>query len=199
MNRYGRVLLGLGLLVATLSAGRDWVRFTVRDPVLGLQAREATGYALAPALSACGLMALAAVLVLLLTRRRARVSGLVVLAVSAAWATWLVADVMLDPVAAAEASLADPAVRGATAEVLRGGATAWPWIFAAAVVVVLIGITWVAWSWWGQSRTRVAHRPPEAATSRPTAPSPPLSDVERARRDNHDAWDDLSDGKDPTD
>jgi len=106
VNRPGVVVLGLGLVTAAVSAGRVWVRFTVQDPVLGLQSQGASGYAAAPALSACGLMALAALLVLLLTRRWARATGLVVLSASAVAAAWLVGGVLRDPLGAARASLA---------------------------------------------------------------------------------------------
>jgi len=199
MSRSGGLLVGLGLFVASVSAGREWVRFTVRDPVLGLDARGATGYTVAPALSACGLVALAAVLVILLTRRRARISGLVVLAVSAVWAAWLIVGAVGDPVASAEAALTAPGAGGTAAQVVQSSATPWPWVCAAGTVLLLAGVVWLVWSW------AVVQRAGRTAGSSASsaAPSPggaaPSSEAERARRSNHDAWRDLSDGKDPTD
>jgi len=198
VNRPSVVVLGLGLVTAAVSAGRVWVRFTVQDPVLGLQSQGASGYAAAPALSACGLMALAALLVLLLTRRWARATGLVVLSASAVAAAWLVGGVLRDPLGAARASLAEPGVTGAAVRVVRGGATVWPWTFAMAVLLVLVGASWLGWSWWVQARTRREVGPAAVSRRQPPAAATP-SDADRERRSNHDAWRELSEGKDPTD
>jgi uncharacterized membrane protein (TIGR02234 family) len=199
VSRGGGALLAVGLLVASLSAGRVWVRFTLRDPVLGPQSQDATGYAVAPALSACGLMALAALLVVLLTRRRARLGGLLVLALSAVWAGWIVGEVLGDPSAAARAGLEQPGAAGPSVPVAGVETTPWPWVCALGVLVVVLGLLWLGWSW---SRRRTGPGLARGISPSPGRPRPgasPLSDAERARRNNSDAWSQLSEGKDPTD
>ncbi|HKJ11860.1 MAG TPA: Trp biosynthesis-associated membrane protein [Ornithinimicrobium sp.] len=198
MSRYGTLLLGLGLLLSAVAGSRVWARVTVQDPVLGLQTRDVAGSALSPALSACALVALAATLVLVLTRGRARLSGLVVLVGSALWAAWLTVQALRDPVASARGVVTGPDLDGAAAEVLRGGATMWPWICLAGIVLVLAGTACLAWAWLATSR-RPSASPSTGPLQRGGAATPPLSDAERARRANHDAWKDLSDGRDPTD
>ncbi len=180
--------------VIALSGGRTWVRFTVQDPVLGEGLRTASGYAASTALSAAGVLGLAAALTGLLTRRRLRMLAMVVLSVDALWALWLVAQVVRDPAGAASQGVSDElqATTTGTVAVSQASITLWVWLFAVGAVLVAIGAAWLAWR---------AGRPGVVTTAPADAPTPPdqqLPQTEVQRRANTAAWNDLSRGDDPT-
>lgn len=203
MVRLSGALIALGLLLGSVTAGRVWVRFTLTDPVLGPQALTATGYEASPALSAVSILALAAGLVVLLTRHTPRMVALLVLVADSTWAAWLAVAVLIDPADAVRQQ--DIAQVGTlTAEglpVSADSSTLWVAVFLGAAAAVLAGCVILFIDVMrGRALVRTARStapratPPASTESRPDASSP----AEVERRANAAAWNELSEGKDPT-
>ncbi|MGB3256697.1 MAG: Trp biosynthesis-associated membrane protein [Ornithinimicrobium sp.] len=183
-----------GALVA-LSGGRTWVRFTVQDPVLGEGLRTVSGYAASTALSAAGVLGLAAALTGLLTRRRLRMLAMVVLSLDAVWALWLVVQVARDPAEAARQGVSGElqATTTGTVAISQASTTPWVWVFAAGAVLIAVGAAWLALR---AGRPPTVIPPPTTARDPDQGPQLPQTEVER--RANTAAWNDLSRGDDPT-
>ncbi len=192
----------IGGFVAAFTGGRVWVRFTVEDPVLGPGARTASGYAVSSALSAACIVALAAGLAALLTRRTPRSIALLVLALDAAWGAWLSIRVVSDPNQALVTSGSPDLGLTTTGELSAQGVetTLYAYVFLVAAVAVAAGAIMVVVG----TRRRFS-RPKAslvtsdtAAAQRGTAAARPLPAAERERRANAAAWEELSRGEDPT-
>lgn len=200
MTKIASLAVLIAGLVAAFTGGRVWVRFTVDDPVLGPGARAATGYAVSSALSAACIVALAAGLAALLTRRSPRSIALLILAVDAAWGSWLTLRVLTDPAQAASTSGSPDFGLTVTGELSAQGAhtTVYAFMFLAAAVIVACAAIVVAVG----TSTLFAHPTTQASavalreTKGGTAK--PLPAAEYERRANAAAWNDLSRGNDPT-
>lgn len=202
MTKIASLALLIGALVAAVTGGRVWVRFTVDDPVLGPGARAASGYAVSSALSAACVVALAAGLAALLTRRTPRSIALLVLALDAAWGSWLTVRVLADPARALVGSGSGDLGLTATGELSAQGAqtTVYVAVFLGAAVVVTCSAILVAV---GTSTrlTKATSRSPSGSSKTAiseSVSSRTLTTAERERRANAAAWDDLSRGDDPT-
>ncbi len=202
MTRIASFALLIGGLVAAITGGRVWVRFTVDDPVLGPSARAASGYAVSSALSAACIVALAAGLAALLTRRSPRTVALLVLAVDAGWGSWLTLRVLRDPARALSTSGSPDLGLTATGELSAQGAqtTFYVYVFFAAALVAACAALVVAVT----TRVHSGRAPADSSAPRAQAaqgrakPAKFLSAAERERRASAAAWDDLSRGNDPT-
>ncbi|MGB3763871.1 MAG: Trp biosynthesis-associated membrane protein [Ornithinimicrobium sp.] len=195
MPRWVGWLAVVGGALIALSGGRTWVRFTVQDPVLGESLRTASGYAASTALSAAGVLGLAAALTGLLTRRRVRMLALVVLSLDAMWALWLVVQVARDPTDSARQGVSEElqATTTGTVAISQASTTPWVWVFAAGAVLIAVGATWLA-----LRAGRESGATPSSATDRDLGSGRQLPQTEVERRANTAAWNDLSRGNDPT-
>lgn len=201
MTKIASVALLVAGLVAAITGGRVWVNFTVEDPVLGPGARTATGYAVSSALSAACIVALAAGLAALLTRRVPRIVALAVLALAAAWGVWLTMGVLRDP-ALALTSTGSPDLGLTTAGGLSAQdaqSTFYVYAFGGAAIVAALASMLLAITTSGLLSTSPSAASAGApAQHRDARPAKALSVAERERRASAAAWDDLSRGHDPT-
>lgn len=186
-------------ILAAITGGRVWVRYTVEDPVLGPGARAASGYAVSSALSAACIVALAAGLAALLTRRTPRGVALLVLALDAAWGVWLTVRVVANPAQAVATSGSSDLGLTTTADV-GAATTPYPFIFLGAAAVVTVSALLVARATSQRFARTGAPRAASAPdiTARGRGPARPLPAAERERRANAATWDELSRGEDPT-
>lgn len=201
MTKVASLAVLIGGLVAAITGGRVWVRFTVEDPVLGPSARAASGYAVSSALSAACIVALAAGLAALLTRRTPRSIALLVLALDAAWGSYLTVRVLADPAQALITSGSPDLGLTVTGEVSAQGAqtTVYAYAFLVAAVVVTGAAFLVAVGTSARFAARTSHASSMAAQpTKSGAAAKPLPAAERERRANAAAWDDISRGDDPT-
>jgi len=173
-------LIGLGSGLALVAGGAVWVRASAADPGLPAVRLDLTGYQLAPAVLALGLVSLAGVVAVVATRGVGRRAAGTLLLVAGAGQGVTAAGVGLRPDAAAAGPLAARLASGAPAQPLLdptgwwlatvlGGALV---VAGAALVVVRGG------SWPGLSRRF------EGTATRPVRPG--------------DAWAALDRGEDPT-
>lgn len=205
------VLLLTGALTAVVGAGRTWLSVQFQDPVLGTSAAQVTGSAVTGTVSAAGLLAAAATLVILLTRGVARGTGLVLALLAGGWLLWTGVNVAVDPTAAARSAgraggsgspgaLLGPEPVSPAAAGYAADATLWPLIVATAGLVTMCGVAAAVWS------GRHAGRSGEdgaAASAGEALPTRPVTEVSPQESDGPDAaaraWEDLSAGRDPTD
>lgn len=143
--------LGVGVAAIALlgAAGRPWAVLSGTDPVLGPTRVELSGSELVPVVPALCLVALAALLVGLLTGRGVRrVAGALALAAGVA-AGFLVVRVLADPVSAVAASSASgtgttTGAGGPVRDPVASGAaelTLWPWLaLVLAVALAAAGV-----------------------------------------------------------
>ena len=177
----GSVLLGAVLVL--IAGGQAWVRGRTTDPVLGAGPVEALGSAAAPGALALALVAAAAAVGLLTGGPVARRVSAAVLALAALGIAGVVALVAADPVGTlgrqAAASAGRTGVVEVTAELAPG-----LWIAAAGSLFVLVSAVIGA----------AGSRRWAGLSARYDAPAP-AADSRGAVRT---AWDDLSEGVDPT-
>lgn len=177
-------------LVLLLSGTRAWASGRSTDPVLGASLVSATGGQLAPGVTALAAVAVAATIALLTGGRRIRVASAVLLVLASAGAAWLAIAVAVDPAS----SLAQVAAAGLGR---TGGVetsadrSAWLWVGVVAAVLLLLAslLAAVASRGWGGLSGRF---------ERPHAETTAAGSADTARGARRTAWDDLSDGIDPT-
>ena len=181
-RRAGLALL-LPSLVVILVATRPWVTGRSTDPVLGGASLSATGNQAAPGLLALGLVALAATVATLTSGPRLRTVSAVVLTLAGLTTLVLTLVVIRDP-SGALAGQAGPRVGRSGPVGTSAGLTFWPWpeLVASAVLTVVGALTVPAARQW------------HGLSSRFERPDPAVA--ERVARAS--AWDDLSQGVDPT-
>lgn len=177
----------LGAALLLVSSGQTWASGTFHDPVIGTTLVEVSGTQAGATLTAGALLAGAAVLAGLVGSRPVRAVAAVCLAGGALLAGLPALTGLLRPQDAVAAVAADrPGATGLTVQVTDAAPTLWPWVGLIGALLVLAGALLCAMHWLrspagpratgSDSARRVASRP-----ARPT-----------------DAWDDLSQGRDPT-
>ncbi|MDF2806493.1 MAG: hypothetical protein K0S43_1439 [Cellulosimicrobium sp.] len=201
------LLLGGATLAAAVPTWLSTTGATALDPQVEV---TVAGTEAAPGVSASALVLVAAALALGLVGRAGRWVVLAVAAASGVVATVSALGVALDPEPSARSAVAD--ATGVTEVTAPVDLTVAPWLAAACGVLTVIAVVWVALgsrSWAGAS-TR--HERASGATS-PAAPAAAGTTVPEERPDrpratepaapddltDHDAWDALSRGEDPTD
>ncbi len=205
------VLLLLG--GATLAAAAPTWSRTTGATALDPQVEVAiTGTSAAPGVSAAALVLVAAALALGLVGRVGRWVVLVVAAASGVVSTAAALGVALDPEPSARSAVAD--ATGVTELTSPVSLTVAPWIAAVLGVVTVLVVVWVAVgsrAWAGAStrheRATSGGADGAAGDAGPSAQGPAVAAAERgpAAADapddlaDHDAWDALSRGEDPTD
>ncbi|MBK8867097.1 MAG: Trp biosynthesis-associated membrane protein [Dermatophilaceae bacterium] len=176
------VLVPLGVFL--LAASQVWVSGRTTDAVLGSATLGVTGTQATPAAVALGLVVGAALLALLTGGRAIRRIAGIVQALAAAGAVALVVPVLGDPSAVIGRRAAE--VAGRTGSLgASGNLSVWAWTALAALMVLLgssLAGAWSARRWDGLS-ARFDRFQPDQPDSR------------GARRS---AWDELSEGHDPT-
>jgi uncharacterized membrane protein (TIGR02234 family) len=181
-------LLGGGL--GLLAASRTWVLVRVDDPLTSALTLQASGRVVAPVVPALALVALAGAVALLLARAIGRrVTGLLLVLAGAAVVA-ATASAATSPRAAVR-DVVGQAV-GTTGQHVSTQVTGWPWLAAAAGVVVATS---------GALPVLLAGRWARSATSRAGArfDSPARSDPPSdPAHDSFGTWDALSRGSDPT-
>lgn len=198
-SRRRTVLVALGAGAGALVTGTAvWLRSATTSPVEGEVPVEVVGSVVAPGVNAGGLLALAAAVALALGGRwGARLAG----------AGILLAGALV--VGSALGGLADPerAATSAASEAVGVGTlstdvtvTVLPWLAVAAGLVLVGAGAWAlarAARWAAPSARHDAPAAPgaPAATAGPRPPAASSTDVPP---DDHDSWDALSRGEDPT-
>ena len=193
-KRRAAALLLVPALVVVLLGTRTWVTGRSADAVLAGRLLAVTGDDAAPGLVALGLVALAAGVAVLTTGRRLRLVSAVLLTLAALGALALTLSVLRDPTAALAAGAGPGSTpgtvggtpRSATGATTPGQLTFWPWpALVAAVLLTVVGAaTAVAGRGWDGLSRRFERSAQEAPADAP---------------DRRSAWDELSEGHDPTD
>ena len=177
LTRGRAVLLVLvlgGLVLAT--AGPTWVRAETATALQESVPVVVTGGDAAPAVSAAGMVLLAAGLALALSGRVARKVVLAVVAIAGITVAESALGVVRDPAQAAAAGAGEAA--GVTDLTAAAMVTPWPWVAAAVGVLAVASAAWVARVSKGWTTTSTRH--------------------ERTARETPDDWDALSHGADPS-
>lgn len=193
MTRKSPVVLLCLLLAALLfaTAAMPWVEATVETTVgeLDVQVR---GSDAAPAVSALSLVAAAGAVALTIAGRRVRPVVAAIIALSGVGSMLAVIGALRDPVAVSEGVVGEATgVVGTGAEHVL---TVWPWLSLLGGLLVVLGGVWalIASRSWAVSGASRYERGPEQRRARPV-------DIrEVGRRDDIDAWDALTEGRDPT-
>jgi Tryptophan-associated transmembrane protein (Trp_oprn_chp) len=182
-KRYAALVVLVPAALALLVTTRPWVVGESRD-VLSAGTTEVTGGAAAPGVVGLVVVAVVALLGLMTGGRIIRAVSGVVLVVAAAGATALTLLVVLRPVDAVSAAVAKELAR-TTAPDATGTATAWGWVAVVVMAALLVGAVAAALSsrsWAGLSSRYDRGSRPDAG---------PRGQV-------RNAWDELSEGGDPT-
>ena len=177
--------VGLPLAVLLLSLSQVWATGTSNDPVLGRTLLSATGGQLAPASIGVTLVMGAALVALLTGGPRIRTAAGILLALAAVGALVLVTTALVGSDAALGRRAGELAGRTGGAVPVTGSLGLWAWIgLAAALMTTMASVAAPLASrrWAGLS----------ARFDRDRAESP----SDRGQR--RSAWDDLTDGHDPT-
>jgi hypothetical protein len=201
------LLLGGSTLATAVPTWLSTTGATALDPQVEV---TVAGTSAAPGVSASALVLVAAALALGLVGRIGRWVVLAVAAASGVVATVSALGVALDPEPSARSAVAD--ATGVTELTAPVDLTVAPWFAAALGVLTVLAVVWVAVgsrSWAGAStrheRATGGTAPAASAaagTTVPEGPSDPSGATEPASPDDltdHDAWDALSRGEDPTD
>ncbi len=171
-------------LVLILAATRTWVTGRSADPVLGGATIEVAGSQAAPGVLALGAVALAGTVALLTAGPRLRRVSAVIIALAAAGATVLTLLVVLDPSGALGTAAAERVGQtGRVGTVAMLTFWVWPGLLAGALVTVVGVLVVPASGRW------------EGLSSRFDRPDAGSADARGVRRS---AWDELSEGEDPT-
>ena len=182
-KRYAALTVLVPAALALLLTTRPWVVGESRD-VLSVGTTEVTGGAAAPGVVGLVVVTVVALLGLMTGGRIIRAVSGVVLVLAAAGATALTLLVVLRPVDAVSSAVAKELAR-TTAPDATGATTAWGWAAVVVMVALLVGALAAALSsrsWAGlSSRYERGARPD----------SGPRGQV-------RSAWDELSEGGDPT-
>lgn len=189
-KRVVSALIAVPALLLLLATSRTWLTGRSTDPLLGGGAVSASGSQLAPGVVALGAVAVVALVATLTAGPRLRRVSAAVIPLSAVGAVVLTARPLLDP----EAALGRVAASGLgrTGEVTTTAAISlWAWVALAAAVLLLLAapVVVVAAGRWAGLPSRFEAPGPDAATGSPG----------RQERGQHrSAWDEVSDGRDPT-
>lgn len=131
----------LGALALLALTTRPWIEATVVDTITGTTRNSVRGSTVAPLAFAGSLVALAAVIALMTSRRIGRVIASIALLTAGLLASYAVGAVALDPAQAARSHLAGQAGH-ADARVREAAATFWVWpTLGVAVLVALLGLS----------------------------------------------------------
>jgi hypothetical protein len=182
-KRYAALVVLVPAALALLVTTRPWVVGESRD-VLSAGTTEVTGGAAAPGVVGLVVVAVVALLGLMTGGRVIRAVSGVVLVVAAAGATALTLLVVLRPVDAVSAAVAKELAR-TTAPDATGTTTGWGWVAVCVMAALLVGAVAAALSsrsWAGLSSRYDRGSRPDAG---------PRGQV-------RNAWDELSEGGDPT-
>lgn len=178
------LVLVVPALVMLLAGTRTWATGRSADPILGGATIEVAGSQAAPGVIALAAVALAGTVALLTGGPRLRRVSAVIIALAAVGATILTLLVILDPAGALGTAAAERVGRtGRVTTVASLTFWAWPALVAGVLLTVLGVLAVPASGRW------------EGLSSRFDRPEPQGADPRGARRS---AWDDLSDGQDPT-
>ncbi len=176
--------VGLPLAVLLLSLSQVWATGTSADPVLGRTVLSATGGQLAPASIGLTLVMGAALVALLTGGARIRTAAGILLALAAAGALALSTTALLGPAAALGRRAGELAGRTGGTVPVSAQLGPWAWLGVAAALVAAVASVAALLSarrWAGLS----------ARFDRGAYPS-------TGRGQRRSAWDDLTDGHDPT-
>ncbi|WP_454043740.1 Trp biosynthesis-associated membrane protein [Cellulosimicrobium sp. Marseille-Q8652] len=203
------LLLGGATLAASAVTWSTTTGATALDPVVEV---SVSGTTAAPGVGAAALVLVAAGLALGLVGRVGRWVVLAVAAASGAVTTAAALGVALDPEPSARSAVAE--ATGVTELTSAVSLTAAPWVAAALGVLTVVAVVWVAVGSRGWQRASTRHErdgaaaaavqvPGEAgAATAPEAPAGTGATATTPQDDDltdHDAWDALSRGEDPTD
>lgn len=196
------LLLGGATLAAAAPTWSTTTGASALDPVVEV---AVAGTAAAPGVGAAALVLVASALALGLVGRVGRWVVLAVAALSGVVTTASALAVALDPEPSARSAVAE--ATGVTELTAPVTLTAAPWITAVLGVATVLAVAWVAAGTrtWGRASSRHerdAGGPPDSAGTAGAAGAAgtPAADVPaRTDLDDHDAWDALSRGEDPTD
>lgn len=203
MTKRTAVLAVGGVLAAYLLAStQPWVRGTTRDAVLGSAALGGTGAQLAPGATALALVVAAGLVALASGGPRIRYAAGATIVLAGAGMLMLTLAVLTDPAGALGRRAAELAGRagGTVAVEATVSPPAWVAVVIAGGLVFVGG--WAGWSarsWAGLSSRFERVDPASSGSARtaglPSAPGERRGDPRGARRS---AWDELTDGTDPT-
>jgi uncharacterized membrane protein (TIGR02234 family) len=192
------VAVALPALLLLLAATRPWLTGRSAEPLLGGGAVSATGSQVAPGLVALALVGLVALVTMLTGRAVVRRVSSVALVVASAAALALTVRPLTDPEEAlgrvAAAAVGRTGVVRTTAEV-----SAWAWtavIAGAVLVLAALLAAFAAPRWSGLSKRFDA--PGDAAGDQGAIPAPTRAEAEADPDPQRSAWDDLTEGRDPT-
>ncbi|WP_144794587.1 Trp biosynthesis-associated membrane protein [Kocuria palustris] len=146
----------------------------------------------APAVSALGLVAMAGAVALTIAGHRLRGVVAIVIMLAGAGALAAVIGAIMDPVGVSEGVVGE--ATGVIGSDAQHELTAGPWLSAAASVLVVLGGAWALLS------ARSWPRPGASRFERGAAQRRAAGEDQReiGRRDDIDAWDELTEGRDPT-
>jgi uncharacterized membrane protein (TIGR02234 family) len=186
------LLLGGATLAAAAPTWSTTTGATALDPVVEV---AVSGTTAAPGVGAAALVLVASALALGLVGRAGRWVVLAVAALSGAVTTAAALAVALDPGPSARSAVAE--ATGVTELTAPVSLTPAPWVAAVLGVVTVVAVVWVAVGSRGWQRVSTRHERDAGA------PAPASGAPGDARTpdglDDHDAWDALSRGEDPTD
>jgi uncharacterized membrane protein (TIGR02234 family) len=192
------VAVAVPALVLLLAATRPWLTGRSAEPLLGGGAVSGTGSQVAPGVVALALVGLVALVTMLTGRAVVRRVSSVALVVTSAAALALTVRPLTDPEEAlgrvAAATLGRTGVVRTTAEV-----SAWAWTAVVAGVVLVLAALLAAFAaprWWGLSKRFDA--PGDVAGDPGATPATPPAGAEADPDPHRSAWDDLTEGRDPT-
>ncbi|WP_435736088.1 Trp biosynthesis-associated membrane protein [Cellulosimicrobium sp. PMB13] len=202
------LLLGGATLAASAVTWSTTTGATALDPVVEV---TVSGTTAAPGVGAAALVLVAAGLALGLVGRIGRWVVLAVAAASGVVTTAAALGVALDPEPSARSAVAE--ATGVTELTSAVSLTAAPWVAAALGVLTVVAVVWVAVGSRGWQRASTRHERDGAAAGAPvaaeagaagaTTPPPDTGGAATTPQDDeltdHDAWDALSRGEDPTD
>lgn len=193
-KRRAAALLLVPALAVVLLGTRTWVTGRSDDAVLAGRMLSVTGDQAAPGLVALGLVALAAGVAVLTSGRRLRLVSSVLLTLAALGVLVLTLSVLRDPTAALSSGSGPGSAPGTvgggpttvTGATTPGALTVWPWpALVAALLLTVVGAgTVVAGRGWDGLSSRFERSADEAPDD---------------AADRRSAWDELSEGRDPTD
>jgi len=189
--------VGLPLGAVLLGVTQPWFSGTVADATLGTARVTATGAQAAPGALALGLVVGAALLALMTSGPRGRIVAGVLLVGASLGAGWAIAVALADRAGLLGARAAEQAGRVGGHSEVAASITPWAWVAAAGGVALVVASSAAAWGarrWAGLSDR---FERPSATGNAAESPSPAAtaSDERGLRRT---AWDELSEGHDPT-
>lgn len=187
------LLLGGATLAAAAPTWSTTTGATALEPVVDV---AVSGTTAAPGVGAAALVLVASALALGLVGRAGRWVVLAVAALSGVVTTASALAVALDPEPSARSAVAE--ATGVTELTAPVSLTPAPWVAAALGVVTVLVAVWAAVGSRAWHRASTRHERDAGAAPAPAAGGP-ATDGPADGLDDHDAWDALSRGEDPTD